>query len=80
MHFRRLSSVLDRSKGEKVDGVIQGRRDAEKRRIEPVVVKGVKAGDSLLEEYVMLVSVYILESLFDVISGKYSDLYYPSLL
>ena len=80
MHFRRLSSVLDRSKGEKVDGVIQGRRDTEKRRIEPVVVKGVKAGDSLLEEYVMLVSVYILEILFDVISGKYSDLYYPSLL
>lgn len=51
-HFRRLSSLLDRTKGEKVTDVIEGRKDATKRRLEPTVVKNVQEGDSLLEEYV----------------------------
>ncbi|KAL4071649.1 Aldehyde/histidinol dehydrogenase [Scleroderma yunnanense] len=50
MHFQRLTNLLDRSKGEKVGGVFEGRRNAGKRRFEPVIVKGVKADDSLLEE------------------------------
>ncbi|KAN0079816.1 Aldehyde/histidinol dehydrogenase [Tylopilus felleus] len=49
-HFRRLSSLLDRTKGEKVTDVIEGRKDATKRRLEPTVVKNVQEGDSLLEE------------------------------
>lgn len=47
-HFERLSSLLDRTKGEKV---LEGRRDAARKRIEPTVVTNVKDGDSLLEEY-----------------------------
>lgn len=50
LHFDRLSSLLDRTKGEKVTDVIQGRKDAVRKRIEPTVVTSVKDGDSLLEE------------------------------
>ncbi|KIJ61768.1 hypothetical protein HYDPIDRAFT_96028, partial [Hydnomerulius pinastri MD-312] len=50
MHFNRLSSLLDRTKGEKVTQAMQGRRDASRKRIEPTLVKGVADGDSLLEE------------------------------
>ena len=38
---------------------MQGRRNPERRRLEPVVVKNVKAGDSLLEEYVVIFGGYI---------------------
>jgi len=49
-HFNRLGSLLDRTKGEKVTDVIEGRKDAARKRIEPTVVTNVKDGDSLLEE------------------------------
>ncbi|KAG6331416.1 hypothetical protein ID866_7675 [Astraeus odoratus] len=49
-HFQRITSLLDRSKGEKVVSVMKGRRNRQRRRLEPVIVKGVKADDSLLEE------------------------------
>lgn len=81
MHFRRLSSLLDRSKGEKVGGVMEGRRNAQKRRLEPVIVKGVNGDDSLLEEYVVIVrSCILLDNLYSIISERYLDPYYPSLL
>jgi len=63
MHFQRLTSLLDRSKGERVAGVMEGRANPMKRRFEPVVVKNVKADDSLLEEYVIAIGVHVLESL-----------------
>ncbi|KAH7882021.1 aldehyde dehydrogenase [Phlebopus sp. FC_14] len=47
MHFDRLCSLLDRTKGEIV---MEGRRDASRRRIEPTIVKNVADGDSLLDE------------------------------
>ncbi|KAH0833838.1 aldehyde dehydrogenase [Lanmaoa asiatica] len=50
MHFDRLSSLLDRTKGEKITDVIQGRKDAARKRIEPTVVTHVKDGDALMEE------------------------------
>ncbi|KAF9228241.1 aldehyde dehydrogenase [Gyrodon lividus] len=50
IHFNRLSSLLDRTKGEKVTRVMEGRKDAARKRFEPTVVKDVKEGDSLLEE------------------------------
>lgn len=50
-HFDRLSSLLDRTNGEKVTDVIQGRKDATRKRIEPTLVTNVKDGDSLLEEW-----------------------------
>jgi len=49
-HFKRLSSLLDRTGGEKVTDVMQGRKDAVRKRIEPTVVTNVKDGDALLEE------------------------------
>lgn len=49
-HFDRLSSLLDRTKGEKVVDVMQGRKDLAKKRIEPTLVTNVKDGDSLMEE------------------------------
>ena len=80
MHFQRLTNLLDRSEGEKVGGVMAGRKNPEKRRFEPIVVKGVKANDSLLEEYVMVIGICMLESLYSMISGRFLDPYYPSLL
>ena len=80
MHFQRLSNLLDRSEGEKVGGVMAGSKDPENRRFEPIVVKGVKANDSLLEEYVMAVGICMLEGLYSVISGRFLDPYYLSLL
>ena len=53
-HFNRISSLLDRTEGEKVPDVFEGRKDAAKKRIEPIVIKNVKDGDSLLEEYVAM--------------------------
>lgn len=50
VHFDRLNSLLDRTKGEKVTDVIQGRKDAVRKRIEPTVVTNVQEGDALLEE------------------------------
>jgi aldehyde dehydrogenase (NAD+) len=50
MHFNRLSSLLDRTKGEKVTRVMEGRKDEARKRFETTVVKDVKDGDSLLEE------------------------------
>ncbi|KAG8215120.1 Aldehyde/histidinol dehydrogenase [Butyriboletus roseoflavus] len=50
LHFDRLSSLLDRTKGEKVTDVLEGRKDAARKRIEPTLVINVKDGDSLLEE------------------------------
>ena len=58
---------------------MQGRRNPERRRLEPVVVKNVKAGDSLLEEYVVIFAV-ISGPLTFMMSGRYLVLYYPSLL
>ncbi|KAF8438329.1 aldehyde dehydrogenase [Boletus edulis BED1] len=49
-HFHRLSSLLERTKGEKVTDIIEGRKDAARKRIEPTVVKNVQDGDPLLEE------------------------------
>ena len=79
-HFQRLTSLLDRSKGERVGRVMEGRTNSMKRRFEPVVVKNVKEDDSLLEEYVITGGVRILESLHSVISGRFLAPYYPSLL
>ena len=76
IHFRRLTNLLERSKGEKV---IEGRRDAEKRRFELVVVKDVKADDSLLEEYVITICTRESNNFQSVISGRYLDPYCPSL-
>jgi len=50
LHFNRLSSLLDRTKGKTVTDVIEGRKDAARKRIEPTVVTNVTGGDSLLEE------------------------------
>ncbi|KAI9459378.1 aldehyde dehydrogenase [Boletus coccyginus] len=50
LHFNRLSSLLDRTKGKTVTDVSEGRKDAARKRIEPTVVTSVKSGDSLLEE------------------------------
>jgi len=50
LHFNRLCSLLDRTKGDKVTDVIEGRKDSARKRIEPTVVTNVKDGDSLLEE------------------------------
>ena len=80
MHFQRLTNLLDRSEGEKVCGVMAGRKNPEKRRFEPIFVKGVKANDSLLEEYVMVIGICMLESLYSMISGRFLGPYYPSLL
>ena len=41
---------------------MKGRRNPERQRLEPVVVKNVKAGDSLLEEYVVTLDVYMLDN------------------
>ncbi|KAG6374211.1 aldehyde dehydrogenase [Boletus reticuloceps] len=49
-HFNRLSSLLERTKGEKVTDIIEGRKDVARKRIEPTVVKNVQDGDPLLEE------------------------------
>ncbi|KAG2145719.1 aldehyde dehydrogenase [Suillus cothurnatus] len=46
-HYKRLTSLLSRTKGEVV---LQGRTDAARRRLEPTIVKDVAEGDSLLEE------------------------------
>ena len=80
MHFQRLTNLLDCSEGEKVGGVMAGRRNPKKRRFEPILVKGVRENDSLLEEYVMVISICMLESLCSVISGRFLDPYYLSLL
>ena len=80
MHFQRLTNLLDRSEGEKVGGVMAGRKNPEKRRFEPIFVKGVKANDSLLEEYVVVIGICMLESLYSMISGRFLGPYYPSLL
>jgi len=80
MHFQRLTNLLDRSEGEKVGGAMAGRRNPEKRRLEPVVVKGVNKNDSLLEEYVVAIGICMLESLYSVISGRFLGPYSLSLL
>ncbi|KAF8549820.1 aldehyde dehydrogenase [Imleria badia] len=49
-HFNRLNSLLDRTKGQIITDVIEGRKDAARKRIEPTIVKNVQDGDSLLEE------------------------------
>lgn len=77
IHFKRITSLLDRSKGEIVDSIMQGRRNPERRQLEPVVVKNVKADDSLLEEYAVSLGVYILDNLHFRILGRYLGLYYP---
>jgi aldehyde dehydrogenase (NAD+) len=46
-HYKRLTSLLSRTKGEVV---LHGRTDAARRRLEPTIVKDVAEGDSLLEE------------------------------
>ncbi|KAG1807970.1 aldehyde dehydrogenase [Suillus subaureus] len=46
-HYKRLISLLSRTKGEVV---LRGRADAARRRLEPTIVKDVVDGDSLLEE------------------------------
>jgi aldehyde dehydrogenase (NAD+) len=46
-HYKRLTSLLSRTKGEVV---LQGRTDVARRRLEPTIVKDVAEGDSLLEE------------------------------
>jgi len=77
MHFQRLTSLLDRSKGERVAGVMEGRANPMKRRFEPVVVKNVKADDSLLEEYVIAIGVHVLESL--LILCNFREIFGPIL-
>ncbi|KAF8428056.1 aldehyde dehydrogenase [Boletus edulis BED1] len=49
-HFNRLSSLLDRTKGERITDVFEGRKDTARKRIEPTVVKNVQDDDPLLEE------------------------------
>ncbi|KIM65529.1 hypothetical protein SCLCIDRAFT_22701 [Scleroderma citrinum Foug A] len=69
MHFQRLTNLLDRSEGEKVGGVMAGRKNPEKRRFEPIFVKGVKANDSLLEEEIFgpILPVVAVDSLNEAI-------------
>ncbi|KAI6129084.1 aldehyde dehydrogenase [Pisolithus thermaeus] len=68
-HFKRLSTMLDRSQGEKVGGAFEGRRDPARRRLEPVIVKGVDGNDSLLEEEIFgpLLPIVVVDSLDDAI-------------
>ena len=56
---------------------MKGRRNPERQRLEPVVVKNVKAGDSLLEEYVVTLDVYMLDNSHFMISGRFLDPYCP---
>lgn len=69
-HFKRLSAMLDRSQGEKVGGVFEGRRDPERRRFEPVIVKGVDENDSLLDEEIFgpVLPIVAVDSLDEAIS------------
>lgn len=48
-HYKRLTSLLSRTKGEIV---LKGRADAARKRLELTIVKNVAGGDSLLEESV----------------------------
>ncbi|KAI6046580.1 aldehyde dehydrogenase [Pisolithus marmoratus] len=68
-HFQRLSALLDRSQGEQVGGAFEGKRDPTRRRIEPVIVKGVDENDSLLEEEIFgpLLPIIAVDSLDDAI-------------
>jgi len=52
LHWNRITSLVARSKGEVV---LQGRIDAERKRIEPTILKDVVDGDSLLEGLVLSV-------------------------
>ncbi|KIM65527.1 hypothetical protein SCLCIDRAFT_1212262 [Scleroderma citrinum Foug A] len=69
MHFQRLTNLLDRSEGEKVGGVMAGSKNPENRRFEPIVVKGVKANDSLLEEEIFgpILPIVAVDSLNEAI-------------
>lgn len=55
LHWSRLKSLLDRTQGE----IVLGGGVDDKNGIEPTVVKDVKEGDSLLEEF-SIVHVIIL--------------------
>ncbi|KIK94969.1 hypothetical protein PAXRUDRAFT_33229 [Paxillus rubicundulus Ve08.2h10] len=70
MHFNRLSSLLDRTKGEKVTRVMEGRKDVTRKRFEPTVVKDVKGGDSLLEEEIFgpVLAIIPIDSLEEAIA------------
>ncbi|KAI6110138.1 aldehyde dehydrogenase [Pisolithus sp. B1] len=68
-HFKRLSTMLDRSQGEKAG------RDPARRRLEPVIVKGVDGNDSLLEEEIFgpllpIVAVDSLDEAIDFINAR----------
>ncbi|KIM65523.1 hypothetical protein SCLCIDRAFT_1212257 [Scleroderma citrinum Foug A] len=69
MHFQRLTNLLDCSEGEKVGGVMAGRRNPKKRRFEPILVKGVRANDSLLEEEIFgpILPIIVVNSLDEAI-------------
>jgi aldehyde dehydrogenase (NAD+) len=75
IHFNRLSSLLDRTQGEKVGNVMKGRKDAARKRIEPTIVKDVKDGDSLMEEELFgpilpIIPINNLEEAIDFINAR----------
>lgn len=71
--FKRIKSLLDASKGTIVIG---GEVDENRKYIAPTIVKDVTAEDSLLSEWVLRWSVYMV--IADARSEKFLDLFFPS--
>lgn len=69
-HWNRLKSLLDRTASE----IVIGGGVDDKNGIEPTVVKNVKEGDSLMEEYVIsLVALKFMLKLGHLLEGRFSD-------
>lgn len=55
-HWYRIKNLIDNTKGEIVYG---GKTEESQKFIEPTIVKGVKGDDSLMSEFVFLLSLFI---------------------